>query len=69
MLRIHRALPLKLRLDLVREVTAETELVKERRADGGIMSCRADRRSRKDSLSSSSSDWSEISDSGYFIVG
>jgi hypothetical protein len=42
---IQRALPLKDRLDLVRDVTVETVLLTVRRAPGGMMSFRAEIRS------------------------
>lgn len=64
MLITHNALPLKRRLDLVNEERKETEEENWRRAEGGIMSLKAERRSETDSPSSSISDSLEISDSG-----
>ena len=58
-----RALPLKLRVEEVRDVRVEAVLVTARRADGGIMSFKAETRSNRVSSSSSSSDSSEISES------
>lgn len=45
MLMIQRALPLKDKLDLVRDVMVETELLTVRRAPGGMMSFSAEIRS------------------------
>lgn len=63
MLIIQRALPLKDRPALVKEVSEETELETVRRAEGGIMSFRAETRSKSDSPSTSTSESLEISDS------
>lgn len=63
MLITQRAFPLKLRVEEVIDVREETVLVTVRRAEGGMMSFKAEIRSYRVSSSSSSSDSSEISES------
>lgn len=68
MLMTHSALPLKEIVDFVKEVTEETVLLTERRAEGGMISFNADRRSYRPSLSRSISSSFEISDSAIYVV-
>lgn len=59
----HRALPLNEIVDLVKEVRAEAELATLRRAEGGMISFKAQIRSQSVSASISKSESVEISDS------
>lgn len=61
-LMIHKALPLNDRLALLKDVSEEAVVVAARRAEGGIMSFKAERRSARVSSSTSSSSL-ETSDS------